>query len=198
MNLLGYRAFSTELLKIATEVRDAEIRAMLAEARGQEYGTALRTNSEVETNFKPKLAAGFMAYTPVGTYNVRGKKPTATGTGYETASNFAGTALRGGMTGAGVATLGHTLRHGHVEKMLPRHLGAAVAGGAGLALADRALRRREVKKQLTKMAGLQTFSPARQLHTTQSQGDFENKVHHPQLKPTAGIIGNNFRMPQGA
>lgn len=200
MDILGYRAFATELLKIATEVRDPDIRAMIAESNGKEYlnGGALRTNSEVETNFKPKLAAGFMAYTPVGTYNVRGKKPTATGTGYETASNFAGTALRGGMTGAGAATLAHTLRRGHDLKLHPKHLGAAVVGGAGLALADRALRRHEVKKQLTKMAGLQTFTPARELHATQSRGSFENKVHHEPLKPTAGLIGNNFRLPKGA
>ncbi len=224
MNLLGYRAFATELLKIATEVRDPEIRAMIAESNGKEYlqGGRLNANAETETNFKPKIAspymhgyevgrklaslmgfsqkiaAGFMAYTPVGTYNVRGKKPTAQGSGYETASNFAGTALRGGMTGAGAATLGHTLMRGHEAKLLPKHLGAAVAGGAGLALADRAFRRHAMKKQLTKLANMGTFSPARQLHSTQSQGDFENKVHHTPLKPAAGIIGNNFRMPQGA
>jgi hypothetical protein len=200
MNILGYRAFSTELLKIATEVRDPDIRAMISEAHGKEYlnGGALRANSEAETNFKPKLAApsSFMAYTPVGTYNVRGKKPTATGSGYETASNFAGTALRGGMTGAGAATLAHTLRHGHDLKLAPKHLGMAVAGGAGLALADRALRRNAVKKQLTKVA---MFSPARQLHATQSRGDFENKVHHTPLKSSVPTIGRDFRLPpQGA
>ncbi len=195
MNLLGYRAFATELLKIATEVRDPEIRAMIAESNGKEYlqGGRLNANAETETNFKPKIASPYMHG-----YEVGRKLASLMGSGYETASNFAGTALRGGMTGAGAATLGHTLMRGHEAKLLPKHLGAAVAGGAGLALADRAFRRHAMKKQLTKLANMGTFSPARQLHSTQSQGDFENKVHHTPLKPAAGIIGNNFRMPQGA
>jgi len=197
MSLLGYRAFATELMKIATEVRDPDIRAMIAESKGKEYlnGGALRCNSEVETNFKPKLASGFMAFTPVGTYNVRGKKPTAQGSGYETASNFAGTALRGAMTGAGATTLAHTIRHGHDLRAAPRTLAIAAAGGAGLALADRAMRRRAMKKQLEKIA----FSPARQLQSTGAVGSFLKKVHNTPLKASVPAIGNSFRLPhQGA
>lgn len=198
MTLLGYRAFATELLKIATEVRDPDIRAMIAESHGKEYlnGGALRCNSEAETNFKPKLAANFMAFTPVGTYNVRGKAPTAQGSGYETASNFAGTALRGGMTGAGVSTLAHALHGGHDFRPSSRVLGASVGVGAGVALADRALRRHAMKKQLSRMAKTANFTPARQLHATQSRGDFENKVHHTPLKPMAAAVGRDFRLPQ--
>jgi hypothetical protein len=263
MNLLGYRAFSTELLKIATEVRDADIRAMLAEGLGKPSGTALLTNSEEETNFKAKLAvsslwlkkhlvhgaakatdqrlggftnkmkelsssskhvpiraqanlsanfgkstlnnrgmaahftktektAGFMGYTPPSAYNFRGKKPTGQGTPYETSSNFASTALKGGMTGAGAATLGHTLMRGHEAKIAPKHLGAAVAIGGGVALADRALRRHAVMKQNKQKTAM--FSPARELHATQTQGSFEPKVHHTPLKAMPGMIG---RPPQG-
>lgn len=272
MQLLGYRAFVTELVKIATEVRDPDIRAMIAEANGKEYlqGGRLATNTEIETNFKPKLAvsyqwlkghvargaasasdarlgkftsnmknlsntassepiqgqaglaaeygkrmltnrkieshfsktAGFMGYTPPSAYNWRGKKPTGQGTAYETGSNFASTALKGGMTGAGAATLAHTLRHGHDLKIAPRHLGAAVALGGGVALADRAMRRNSVIKQQqmrkTAMLNSETFTPARQLHASQERGTFENKLHHAAVKPTAGIIGRNFRLPQGA
>lgn len=309
MNLLGYRAFSTELLKIATEVRDADIRAMLAEGLGKPSGTALATNSEEETNFKPKLAAksleqieyelaleewqgaspahrqrltgkggrkprpeefgldktavsslwlkkhlvhgaakatdqrlggftnkmkelsssskhvpiraqanlsanfgkstlnnrgmaahftktektaGFMGYTPPSAYNWRGKAPTGKSAPYETGSNFASTALKGGMTGAGAATLGHTLMRGHEAKIAPKHLGAAVAIGGGVALADRALRRHAVMKANKQKTAM--FSPARELHATQTQGSFEPKVHHTPLKPMAGIIGR----PTGA
>jgi hypothetical protein len=286
MNLLGYRAFATELMKIATEVQDADIRAMIAEGKTKEYlpGGELKTNTEIETNFKPKLAgvprnlwraaselpegvasvrslarphhyaahrmdahlegkalakhlreapmpqtaserqltgslfsggkqsrelarqsmkkeAGFMGYTPPSAYNFRGKKPTGQGSAYETASNFAATGLKGGMTGAGAATLAHTLRHGHDMKMAPRHLGTAVAVGGGIALADRALRRHAVLKQqrTQKIAMLnsESFTPARQLHSTQERGTFENKLHHGAVKPTAGIVGRNFRLPQG-
>jgi hypothetical protein len=283
MSLLGYRAFSVELMKIATEVQDADIRAMVAESRGKEYlqGGRLATNTEVETNFKPKLAgvprnihhaareigegvkrvvsprhyathryeahlsgkalaehlsysprpqpkndhelteimhaggvksreyarqsmkkmaAGFMGYTPPSTYNWRGKKPTGQGSPYETGSNFAATALKGGMTAAGAATLAHTLRHGHDLRISPKHLGASVAVGSGIALADRALRRRSVLKEQAKLAMLSSekFTPARQLQSNQARGSFENKVHHEAVKPTAGIIGRNFRLPQGA
>lgn len=196
MDLLGYRAFSTELLKIATEVRDADIRAMIAEGKGKEYlnGGALRTNSESETNFKPKIA-NFMGYTPPGTYNFRGKKPTGKSSPYETASNFAATGLKGAMTGAGAGTLLHSLK-GHEFRLPPQHLGRWVAGGAGIALADRALRRHAVMKQMQKQA---MFTPARQLHATQSKGSFENKVHNTPLKATVPAIGRDFRLPpQGA
>ncbi len=246
MDLLGYRAFTTELLKIATEVRDADIRAMIAEGKGKEYGSQLRTNSQTETNFQPKIAgfagrlfkgkdydqhkhksleqneyelaveewenggrrgpkpqsseflyspkiAGFMGYTPPSAYNWRGKPPTGKSSPYETASNFAATGLKGGMTGAGAATLAHTLRHGHELKMAPGHLGMAVAGGAGIALADRALRRHAIIKQqkMHKMAmlGSQTFTPARALQTSQQQGHFENKLHRGVVTPMPGMVG---------
>lgn len=254
MNLLGYRAFSAELMKIATEVRDAEIRAVIAEGLGKPDSTYPLTNDPTQTNFKPKLAgffgsalkgkdydqhkhksleqteyelsleewqraspahrqrltgkggkkprpeefgldkvAGFMGYTPQSAYNFRGKAPTGQGSPYETGSNFASTALKGGMTGAGVATLGHTLRHGHDLRIAPKHLGAAVAIGSGVALADRAFRRHSVLKQQQKQK-VAMFSPARELHATQTQGSFEPKVHHTPLKPMAGIIGR----PTGA
>lgn len=206
MNLLGYRAFATELLKIATEVRDPDIRAMIAEAKGKEYlnGGALRANSEVETNFKPKLAANFMAFTPVGTYNILGKRrPEAQpSSAYERASGTAGAALKGGMTGAGAGTLIHTLRHGHDLRMAPKPLAKWVGAGTGIALADRALRRHATKRNLeqaVKTANLdpQTFTPARQLHANQSRGTFENKLHRGVVKSTPGVVGNAFRLPQG-
>jgi len=202
MNLLGYRAFTAELIKIATEVQDADIRAMMAEAKGKEYlpGGQIRSNAEVETNFKPKLAMGFMGYTPPSAYNWLGKKPTATGTPYETASNFASAALKGGMTGAGAATLAHTLHHGHDFKIPPKHLGKAVALGSGVALADRALRRRAVIKQQkmkTAMLGSSTFTPARALQTGQQQGHFENKLHRGVVKSMPGMIGRESSAPQG-
>jgi hypothetical protein len=199
MTILGFRSFSTELIKIATEALDADIRANVSEAKGKEYlyGGQLRTNTEIETNFKPKLA-GFMAFTPVGTYNVLGnkKREAQPSSSYERLSGTAGTALRGGMTGAGVATLGHALLRGHEAKLAPGSLGKAVAIGGGIAIADRALRRRAVKKQLEKAANLATsFSPARQLHANQDRGRFENKVHNTPLKAQAGLIGKDFRLP---
>lgn len=274
MSLLGYRAFATELLKIATEVRDADIRAMIAYGKGQEYlpGGELKTNTEVETNFKPKLAvsaqwlkghlvrgaakatdqrlgsftskmktlsseskhlpiraqaslsaaygkstlnnrrmaahfpkteknASFMGYTPASTYAFRGKAPTGKSSPYETASNFAATGLKGGMTGAGVATLGHTLMHGHEARIMPKNLGKAVAIGGGVALADRALRRHAVMKQnrmaKTAMLGSNTFSPGRALQTSQQQGHFENKLHRGVVKSMPGMIGESST-PQGA
>lgn len=281
MNLLQCRAFATEFLKIATEVLDPDIRANNAEARGKEWGSQLRTNTEVETNFRPKLAgvpsylknmtklrggvthierwpkdprlvkrleqwqagkqyplapkanrsneewvrqyrkspepgsqayawkqnhdklktaASFMAFTPVGTYNVRGKKPTAQSSGYETASNFAGTALKGGMTGAGAATLAHALRHGHELKVPRQHLGKAVGVGAGVALADRALRRHTMKKQLEKTAfvGSSTFTPARALQAGQETAKRDVAISRGAVRPAATTIGNDFRLQKGA
>lgn len=58
MDLRFFRVFSTELLKLATEVLDSDIRARLAEKKGKEYleGGKLPSNSAEEQDSQIKIA----------------------------------------------------------------------------------------------------------------------------------------------
>jgi len=194
MSLLQYRAFSTELMKLATGLLDADIRKLLAERAGDE--TYLE-GGELPANAPPIEKNAFLSYMPPSTYNVRGKKPTGDSSPYETASNLASSALKGGMTGGGVYALQNNLRHGFGpgfrEHMKPKGLAASVLLGSGIAMTDRALRHRAAKKKheheknaalVTESAGASFRSPALSLKRTSQVG-----------KARAFHFGNKFRIP---
>ena len=193
MNIRFYRAFSTEMMKIAAEIADSDIRKLLAERRGEEYleGGGLLTNAISENFSTPTNAimksASYAAssYLPPDTYSVRGKKPTGKGSNYETASNYASSGLKGGMTGAGVYALKHNLHHGlegGAPAMRRGHLGGAVALGSAVALTDRHLRHRAAKKALQELekdaeGPALGWSPGTQNRANSSTGKFKNVIH---------------------
>ena len=157
MTTRSYRAFSTELLKIATEVADAEIRKLLAERRGEEYlpGGQLPSNTQAEAQYMPKFgfssmtATQFGATSPIGVANKRNPGK------YQESRDLAYTGLKGAMGGVGASGLGHALAG--VKEMPTRRLRAAAGIGTGIALADHAIRHHEAKKQLKhqeKQAGI--------------------------------------------
>ena len=196
MSLLFYRAFATELMKIASGLLDADIRRLLAERAGDpDY----LEGGELPANAPPIEKNAFLSYVHPSTYNFRGKKPTGEGSSYETASNLSSSALKGGMTGAGVYALGHNLRHGFEEgakRMSAGHLGKAVGIGSTIALADRILRHRAAKKRLwskghekhaalvSESVGAAFRTPALSLKRTSQVG-----------KARAVHFGNKFRLP---
>lgn len=164
-----------------------------AAAVGAGYHIGKKTGQKATDKMK---MAGFGSYTPPSAYNFRGKDPTGKGSSYETASNLASSALKGGMTGAGAATLGHSIAG---KTITPKHLGIATAIGAGVGLGDRYLRHHAAKKALEKKANFNsgTFSPARQLSEGRSVRSFENKIHAPAgAGKAAGLMGKDFRLPK--
>jgi hypothetical protein len=208
MSLFQYRAFATELMKIATELQDPDIRALMAQRKGEEYlkGGQLPTNADAEgqdSRYVPELqkkafGIGYEAGAlPPDDYMVRGKlkKPGM----YQDVRDTAVAGMKGALTGAGVTGLYHGLR-GRMNTLPTGQLQAGAGIGAGLALADRMYRHHQQKRQLqeeaVKQANLSTFTPARALDTGHKVGSFENKVHVGAPAQPAGLMGKAGRLPK--
>lgn len=215
METLTYRAFATELTKIA--LVDYEVRAKRAEKKGEEYlyGGRIKDNSVEETNFVPKIAA------PKGKGNLKqdkgedvygGAYKTASNKAsihvgnlkqdkkdkspYETARNTALTGMSGMFAGPAFIKLRESIRGGDF-KAPGKHHAIAAGLGAGVALADRAYRHR-TGQDLTKQAAFssQTFSPGRQLRAGQETRRFHDTDVHTTAKPQPpGLGAAKFHLP---
>lgn len=205
MNLLTYRAFSTELLKIANELGDADIRALLADRKGDEYlkGGELPTNKTVPGE-RP-VPAGDGGATKIANYAMAApgllrahKKEEG---GYQTVRDTGLKTLGGAAGGAGAVKLVHDMM-GKSHSPHGIRMGAGI--GAGIALADKAFRHRaEIKnsvkrKPKVKLSFVQQnaaapfHSPADSLASAQTVGKFQNRVHQSAAK-TPGLLGKSFR-----
>lgn len=203
MNLRTCRAFATELLKIAHGLGDAEIRALIADRKGEEYlkGGELDTRAQNDEKDIP-LASNLsktanMAMLAPGYLHAHKKDDSA----YQTVRDTGVKALGGAAGGAGAVKLFHDMA-GKAPTARKYRVGAGV--GAGLALADKAFRyRQEIgakvrRKPKTKTAFVQQNpnagfkSPAEALSTTSQVGKFQNRVHQSAAK-TPGLLGKAFR-----
>lgn len=206
MNLRGYRSFSTEFLKIAVELQDSDVRALLADRRGKEYleGGRLRTNAPADTNYQPKLASkkrkGLKAIHPLATPLDRLSSTTKTKGKYQGARDTALTAVGGALTGGSALKLVERMRKGQ-GKAHPRSYAAAVLLGSMAGLADRLYRHKKgLAPSSSDAAGAATKvafkSPGMELARASRIGHAENMVHSGGLKPrVAGLIGKDGRMP---
>jgi hypothetical protein len=105
------RAFSVEMMKLAADVQDADIRDLLAFRRGEEYlpGGQLESNTEEEERHQSKLAdfdpkMGLAA----GSFDLRARKKKHND--YQKARDYTTTGLKGGLTGLGVLGAINTMR----------------------------------------------------------------------------------------
>ncbi len=208
------RAFSSELMKIASGIKhDADVRKLLAERRGEEYldGGRLLTNSEAEAPYaNQKIASGYQAglNAGVGSFDVlRSKKKKKNN--YQTVRDYAGTALKGGLTGLGILGAANTLRGRFGSPVGPtatrqavRAARQAATAGAGLALADRAYRHNDLpgqdKTAFAVSPGLSTNfkSPAGELARSGQTGGFRGGIIHDTGKaPQSLQLGKKFRLP---
>lgn len=201
MNLRAYRAFSTELLKIANDLGDAEIRALLAERRGEEYLKGGELDSRQQNDDPPAPAnlekkSNIAALAP--SFLHAQKKDN---TPYQAVRDTSVKALGGAAGGAGAMKLVHDMMG---KAPTARGYRIAAGTGAGLALADKAFRyRQEIgqkmrRKPKVKKAFVETNpgagfkSPAESLASGQTVGKFQNRVHMSQAK-VPGALGKAFR-----
>jgi hypothetical protein len=205
MNLLTYRAFSTELLKIANDLGDADVRSLLAERKGEEYlkGGELPTNKIVPGD-RP-VPAGDGAATKIANYALAApsmlkahKKEQGP---YQTVRDTGLKALGGAAAGAGSMRLFHDMMGRHPT---PHKYRVSAGIGAGIALVDKAFRHRQDikdtvrRKPKQKLAFVQqntasTFrSPGDALASAQTVGKFQNRVHQSAAK-VPGLLGKSMR-----
>ncbi len=203
MNLLTYRSFSTELLKIANDLGDADIRALLSERRGEEYlqGGKLEENKAVPAE----------RVVPAGTSNVKIANFAVAAPGILRAHKKDDSPAYQNLRDTGIKTFGGAAAGAGGAKLLsemagkpavPRTLRVGAAIGAGAALADRAIRHRsEIKNALqpkAKTAFVQQNaaapfnSPADALSSAQTVGKFQNRVH----QSAAQVPGKLGKMPK--
>lgn len=231
MNLFLYRAFATELLKIAqekdpqkNEVLDPDVRALRAERDGREYlqGGRLRSNSQLDTNWVPKIAARSSKRTqysldpsinPLSQLN-RGDDDQDM-SGYGQSRRYVMSGLGGALTGSGAMRASEYISRRipveHANRALAKgvenikwtpykqgtHLVGAAAG-AGLALGDRYLRerrRRRLAEELSKQAMVQKFTPARALKAGQETHKLhDQQIHEGSTRDAPGLLGKKFRI----
>jgi hypothetical protein len=193
MDLRGYRAFATEMTKIA--LHSAEALARKAERRGDEYlmGGQLPSNNPAETGIVVKLAARKIA-PPVIMDKLQNPTTKDEGT-YQQVRDTALTGLGGALTGSGVIKLHEAIRGGGYKATSKQHVvGAGI--GAATALADRAYRHRGELFPKTAMMGSGTFTPGRALHQAQETRQFhDHDIHTTAKARPAGLVGNKFRLP---
>jgi hypothetical protein len=211
VNLLGYRAFATELIKIAIELQDSDIRKLLAERAGQEYleGGRLPSNGAGEAGdagyvpeLQKKAAVGMASLDPTITPLDRARTKTKSPGAYQQIRDSSMSGLGGAMAGGGVLRLAQGMRKydptgANIFK--PKTYMAAAGIGAGLGLADRLYRHRhELAFGQEKQANMnsQTFSPGRELTRGHKVGHFENTVHAGSPATASGLMGKAGRLPK--
>lgn len=210
------RAFSTELMKIAADIQDADIRKLLSERRGKEYldGGRLLTNTEAEAPYAQKMAMSGGYSAPVGLATGSGsmdvlRSHKKKSNNYQKARDYAGTAMKGGLTGLGILGASNAMRGRFGtpagEKAIrhaARSAQRAATAGAGVAVADRAYRHDDVlgldKKAFTVSANPSSSfrSPAASLAQSSQTGGFKSGViHGTGTAPKSLQIGKKFQLP---
>lgn len=214
MNLLAYRAFATELLKIAIDLQDSDIRKLMADRAGKEYleGGELPTNFRgqgADQGYVPELQkkavqTGFTSLDPMATPIDRLRSKVKSPDAYQNARDTTMTGIGGALAGGSVLKAVERMRG---KDYRPGHYIAGAAVGAGAGLADRLWRHRhelkfgqspEQSAPQAKQANLNsgTFSPGRELTRGNKVGHFQNKIHVGEKPPTPGLMGQAGRLPE--
>lgn len=210
-NLRTIRAFSTELMKIAADIKDSGIRKLLADRNGQEYlpGGELPSNQE-EALYLPKMAgyAGYSApaglYASTGdNYDLKAKKKKSNT--YQKVRDYTTTGMKGALTGLGVLGATNAMRGrfgspstAHEAVRAARQARRAATIGGSAAIIDRAYRHDELSKEALVHANPSTpfTTPKQELSNGQETGKFESSVIHDYGKPPKTLqIGRKFRIP---
>lgn len=204
------RSFTVEMLKIAADIKDADIRKLLSERRGEEYldGGRLLTNTAQEAPYLPKMAAGGGYQAPIGVAasgNYDLKSRTKKDNTYQKLRDYSTTGMKGALTGLGVlgATNAMRGRFGSPAKGLETLLAArqarrAATIGGSASILDRAYRHNDLTKEAIVNPRAETSfrSPQQELSRGQETGKFESHVFHDYGVPPKTVqIGKKFRIP---
>jgi hypothetical protein len=199
------RAFSTELMKIAADIKDADIRSLLAHRRGEEYLEGGRLPSNADIGLQKQAAGGYTA--PVGlsasgSYDLKANKKKSNS--YQKARDYSTTAMKGGLTGLGILGASNAMRGrfgspsvGLETLRAARQARRAATVGASAAVVDRAYRHDELNKQamVAPTVGAAFRSPQQELARGQEVGRFESGAHAYGRAPKTVQIGRKFRLP---
>lgn len=204
------RSFTVEMLKIAADIKDADIRKLLAERRGEEYldGGRLLTNTAQEAPYFPKMAAGGGYTAPVsmaasGSYDLKARKKKHNT--YQELRDYSMTGMKGALTGLGVLGASNAMRgrfgspsSGLETLRAAKQARRAATIGGSAAVLDRAYRHHELTKEalVNPNPGTSFRSPRQELSSGQETGRFESQVFHDYGKPSKTVqLGRKFRIP---
>lgn len=206
------KSFTVEMLKIAADIKDADIRKLLAERRGEEYldGGRLLTNTAQEAPYLPKMAAGggysaSVGMAASGNYDLKAKKKKPNS--YQKLRDYSVAGIKGSLTGLGILGASNAMRGRFGSPSTRRETfraaqqarRAATIGGSAAVL-DRAYRHDELTKEAIVNPKPETSfqSPQQALSLGRETGKFESHVFHDYGKPSKTVqLGRKFQIPQG-
>jgi hypothetical protein len=210
-SLRSFRIFSSEIMKAAAKVDDADVQALLADRKGEEYlkGGKLPSNTAEEIQYERKMAANFNAgYTNAGVGASGGfdlSSKTKKNNKYQKVRDYAASAGKGGLTGLGVLGALNVMRGKfkgpettHEIRKATRAARNAFVGGAGVATLDKAYRHDELPKMamVTANPNAAFRSAASSLATSARTGAMKSSVVHHMGKPPRVLqLGQKFRTP---
>ncbi len=204
-NLRTIRSFTVELIKIASNIKDSDVRKLLVERRGQEYleGGRLSTNSFDEAPPLVKMSNAGYSGIASGAYNL--KANTKKDNSYQKARDYAVTGVKGGLTGLAILGASNAMRgrfggpSTRAETMKAmRQARRAATIGSSAAVLDRAYRHDDIHKHAMVNPGLnKSFrGPEEELARGTETGKFESGVIHDYGRPARTVqIGKKFRIP---
>lgn len=203
-------------MKAAAKIQDADIRKLLSERDGKEYleGGRLLSNTAAEGEYALKLADISSYHNPAGfargsgASDVLGSKTKSKNEHYQKARDYAGTGLKGGLTGLGILGASNAMRGRfgapsgyHATRKAMHSARKAFGVGAGVAVADRAYRHEDVPKLKQAFAvspnpSSSFRSPAESLANSSMTGSFKPGVIHDTGKaPKSLTLGKKFHLP---
>lgn len=204
------RAFSVELMKLASGIKDGDIQKLLATRKGEDYlpGGKLPSNSIEDQVMEPKMANyDGIGVAAAGMHDLHAKKKKKNT--YQKGRDYVGTGIKGGLTGIGILG-GINAMRGRFAAPSGRagiHAAArsaqrAATVGAGAAIADRAYRHDDVPgidkdaAMITPGLSRSFGSPAGALATARRTGGFKSSVQHQAGKPPKTVqLGKKFHLP---
>lgn len=210
MRLRTMRSFTVEMLKIAVDIKDADIRKLLAERRGEEYldGGRLLTNTAQEAPYLPKTAAGggysaSVGMTASGSYDLKARKKKHNA--YQKLRDYSVAGMKGALTGLGALGAANAMKGrfgspsaGRETLRAAKQARRAATIGGSAAVLDRAYRHDELTKEALVNPGLGVAfrSPQQELSQGQETGKFESHVFHNDGRPPKTVqLGKKFRIP---
>lgn len=176
------RSFSTELMKLAADVPDADIRELLTHHQ-----------IKIANGFDPKMGLA------AGNYDLHAKKKKSNS--YQKVRDYAATGMKGGLTGLGIMGALNAMRQ---KKIFPSPSTArrAASLGSSVALLDRAYRHDDLPKTASDIGALgvkptpaNLATPGLQLAQARATGLFRNVNHETEgRKPRSLQLGHKFRV----
>lgn len=215
-SLRSFRIFSSEIMKAAAKINDADIRALLSERKGEEYlqGGKLLSNSGAEAQYVEKLSSSYSGAGLLASdaYDLKAKKKKDNN--YQKARDYAYAGTKGGLTALGLLGAANAMRgrfgapSGAQEiRKAMKSARKAFGVGSSIAVADRAYRHDDFRNKghnpdhkekiaLVAPNPASAFrSAATALSKSQRTGGFKSSVVHRSGKPPRVIqLGQKFRV----